>query len=244
MIKTKAAQKGKGRAFLFLSLAGLFSLMVGLVFAQQVPQNIGFMDVKFSTLDRGVCEGCHGESLVDTHHSTEPATSGNCVLCHSVSTLPGSTGVSLNRDCMTCHEQSPHHVTEDAKNKKCILCHDDFGISAYSTEAPPYKPSKVTPTSGSCRNCHGEGTVDGRPVVGAQQTHHGTSIKECNVCHDQLNLSTDQDVKSEKGTSIRVCERCHNVKALHEVAPHIEKASCALCHGGKKSAPKQEEEPQ
>lgn len=131
---------------------------------------------------------------------------------------------------MTCHEQSPHHATKAAKDKECRSCHDSPGVSDYSTEVPSYAPSKVTPTPGSCGNCHGEGEVDGQKVVGSRDTHHGISLTDCNICHDQTSTNKEQ---SEKNTSIRICERCHNVKVLHEVVPHVEKASCALCHGGK-----------
>lgn len=241
MVKTKAAQKQRERVFLALSAIGLSFLFVGIIFAQSAPQEIGFLDVKFADLNKEVCVECHGSSVVDTHHDTEPAVSGDCVLCHSVSTQPGSIGVSLQRDCMVCHEESPHHKTEAAKDKECTACHDSLGVSDYDTEVPPYEPSKVTPKPSDCRICHGEGVVDGQNVLGAKDTHH--EISTCSICHDQLALSEDQP-NGDKGVTMRSCERCHNIKALHEVAPHVEKESCVVCHGGKTIAaqPEAEEE--
>jgi hypothetical protein len=234
---------------LAFSVIGLSLLFVGIIFAQTVPQKIGFTDLKFESLKKEVCQDCHESSMVDTHHDTKEAVAGNCASCHTVSTQPGSVGVSLKRDCMTCHEQSPHHATEDAKNKNCTVCHDNPGVSDYSTEVPPYKPSRVTPTPANCRLCHGEGTVDGQKIVAAKDTHHGISFKGCNICHDQIVLSNGQaqdDTQKQddkKSTNIRICERCHSVKALHEVVPHVEKEACAVCHGGKAVAtqPKVEE---
>jgi len=74
--------------------------------------------------------------------------------------------------------------------------------------------------------------VDGVQVFDSRDTHHGISFKECKVCHDKIDLPEDE--KTEEGsTDIRICERCHNVKALHEVVPHVEKNACSVCHGGK-----------
>ncbi len=232
MVKTKTAQKQKEKVFLAFSVVSLSFLFVWSIFAQNVPQEIGFKDVKFSSLNRELCQECHGSSLVDTHHDTSHAVSGNCVFCHGVQTQAGDAGVSLERNCMSCHEQSPHHATEAAKNKECRSCHDSPGVSDYSTEVPTYEPSKVTPTLSNCRNCHGEGVVDGQKVVGARDTHHGISFQECNICHDGIFLLTNQEQNDKKGENIRICERCHNVKALHEVVPHVEKESCIVCHGG------------
>ena len=236
MLKTKAVQKQKEKAFLAFSVICLSFLLVGLIFAKTVPQKIGFKDVKFTSLNKKLCQECHGDSLSDTHHSTKHAVSGNCVFCHSASAQSGSVGISLERNCMVCHEQSPHHATEDAKNKKCTSCHDSLGVSDYSTEVPPYKPSKVTPTPNDCKKCHGEGVVDGQKIFNARDTHHGISFKECNACHDVINLSANQEQDDKQNINIRICERCHNVKVLHEVAPHVEKENCVVCHGGKTAA--------
>ena len=225
MVKTK-----KERLFLALGAIGLSFLFVGIIFAQTVPQKIGFMDVKFVDLNKELCSECHESSMVDTHHSTDYAVSGDCVRCHSVSTQPGSMGVSLQRDCMTCHEKSPHHATETAENKECTSCHDSLGVSDYSMEVPSYEISKITPKPSDCRNCHDEGIVDGQRVLNPKDTHH--EISTCGICHDQLVLSADEE-SDDKGVTIRTCERCHNVKALHEVAPHVEKQNCIVCHGGK-----------
>jgi len=241
MIKTKLAPKKKEKTFLALSVISLSFLLVGSIFAQTVLQKIGFKDVKFASLSNELCQECHVGSLVDTHHNTSNAVSGNCVFCHSVQTQPGNIGVSLDRNCMTCHEESPHHATEAAINKECRACHDSPGVSDYSTEVPAYEPSKVTPTPGNCNLCHGEGVVDGQEVFEARDTHHDIGFKECKVCHDEIARATNE-VQGDSRTNIRVCERCHNVKSLHEVEPHIEKQSCVVCHGGKTVAAQPETE--
>lgn len=241
MVKTP--QKRREIAFLAFSVISLSLLLVGSIFAQYVPQKIGFPDVKFTSLKKEVCQECHASSMADDHHSTSNAVSGNCVACHNVQTQPGNVGVSLERNCMACHEQSPHHTIESAKNKECTSCHDTPGVSDYSTEVPTYQPSKVTPKASNCKLCHGEGVVDGQKVVDARDTHHGISFGDCKACHDKIDLSTNQEQSDEMSVNIRVCERCHNVKVLHEVADHVEKGACAVCHGGKAvtARPKSEE---
>ena len=214
----------KKSSFLLFSLAGLFFLFIGSLFyvsAATVEQKIGFKDMAFSSLDKVSCQACHGEDLVDTHHKTQPALSGDCASCHTVSTESGNIGVALERNCMSCHKTSPHHATEAASNNECTSCHESPGVSEYSTAVPPYNPSNVTPTVASCKNCHGEGEVDGQKVVDMKTTHHGISLKGCNVCHDPENKE-NQDIK--------ICERCHSAKAIHEVLAHVEKVNCVKCH--------------
>lgn len=212
---------------LILVVIGLFFLSPCGILAKNAAQEIGRKDVLFSSLNKKECQACHGESLVDTHHDTAPATSGACAECHTVSTQPGNVGVSLQRDCMICHKESPHHGTEAAVNKECNSCHDTSGLSDYSTQGPAYGISKVTPTVDSCKSCHSEGEVDGLKIAGIKDTHHDISLKDCNACHEG-------EGDEPKTTNIRICERCHSVKAIHEVLPHIQKENCAVCHGGKK----------
>ncbi len=123
-----------------------------------------------------------------------------------------------------CHKTSPHHATQAALDKECSTCHDSPGVSDYSTKAVSYRPSKVTPKSTTCKMCHREGSVKGIKVVTIEKTHHGTSLKDCTLCHD---------TPDRKNTNVRTCERCHSVQALHEVLPHLEKNACAVCHLGK-----------
>ena len=109
MIKTQYVRKQGRRVFIF-SFIGLSFLLVGILFAQSVPQAVGFKDVAFSSLNKAGCQDCHGESLVDSHHNSKAAVAGDCAVCHSVSTQSGNVGVSLQRDCMVCHKTSPHHA--------------------------------------------------------------------------------------------------------------------------------------
>jgi hypothetical protein len=212
------------RVISVFSLAGLFLLFMGSCFyvsAANVTQQVGFKDVAFSSLTKPMCQECHEGNLADTHHGTKPASSGDCASCHKVSTETGNVGVSLERNCMSCHTKSPHHATDAAANNECTTCHESAGVSNFSTAVPSYPPSKITPTVSSCKNCHGEGEVDGQKVVDMKTTHHGISLKGCNVCHDE---------NDKKSQDIRICERCHNVKAIHEVLAHVETGSCVKCH--------------
>ncbi|UCH94276.1 MAG: hypothetical protein JSV88_28965 [Candidatus Aminicenantes bacterium] len=224
MSKTKCAHNRDKRAILVFCSVGLFFLFLGSLFyvsAATVEQKIGFKDMAFSSLNKVSCQVCHGEDVVDTHHKTQPALSGDCASCHTVSTEAGNVGVSLERNCMVCHKKSPHHATEAAANNECTTCHESPGVSEYSMEVPPYQPSNVTPTVASCKNCHGEGDVEGEKIVDMKTTHHGISLKGCNVCHDPDN---------KQSQDIRICERCHSARAIHEVLAHVEKENCVKCH--------------
>ncbi len=200
--------------------SGIYAVIV----MKGVPQKIGLNDVEYAKLNPKLCGECHDPSMVDAHHNTKNAISGNCTFCHTASTKPGKIGVLISRNCMRCHVKSPHHKTKAALNKECTSCHDTPGLGDYSTKTPSYKKSKITPTTRSCRNCHADGVVNGKKVVGMKKTHHAISLKGCNTCHDE---------KDKKSGNIRICERCHNVKAIHEVLPHVEKANCKGCHGDK-----------
>jgi hypothetical protein len=227
MAITKSIQKRKKKVFSVFAIIGLSIFLTGSLFAQDMPQKIGFKDMEYSALNRSSCVDCHGDELVATHHETKQAAAGDCTACHSVSKTPGKVGVALERNCMICHTKSPHHRTEAATSNECGTCHDSAGLSDYSAEVPPYKVSKLTPTVADCKTCHKEGTVEGQKVVGMKQTHHGIALKGCNTCHDE---------NDKQNTSIRVCERCHSARAIHEVLPHVEKDACAKCHSGKGAA--------
>lgn len=226
MIK-KEFRLNKKKFFFLVAVCGLVmflgSSIYGVILMKGVPQKIGLKDVEYSSFTKKLCAECHDSPTVDTHHNTKNAIEGNCVACHTASSKPGEVGVFLSRDCMVCHTKSPHHKTKAALNKECTTCHDSPGLGEYTMKEPPYKPSKVTPSSRSCANCHAKGVVDGVNVVGMKDTHHGISLAGgCNVCHDE---------NDKNSGNIRTCERCHNVKAIHEVLPHIEKTACAGCHG-------------
>jgi hypothetical protein len=220
----KAVQKQKKTVYAIFITICLFVLFLGGLSAETISQQIGFRDVAFSSLIKTDCQKCHGESLVNDHHNTSQAVSGNCVACHSVSKEPGKLGVSLQRDCMICHQTTPHHKSEAAVNKECNSCHESSGLSDYSMDVPAYKISKVTPTVSNCKKCHFEGEEEGIKIASIKETHHGISLSDCNACHEP-------GEGDKKTTNIRICERCHNVKAIHEVMPHLEQKNCIVCHG-------------
>lgn len=225
----KALQKQKKTVFAIFIAIGLSVLLLGNLSAENIPQQIGFKDVAFSSLMKKDCQTCHGESLVNDHHNTSQAVSGNCVACHQVSKEPGKVGVSLQRDCMICHQTTPHHKSEAAVNKECNSCHESSGLSDYSMDVPAYGVSKVTPTVANCKKCHFEAVEEGFKIASIKDTHHGISLTDCNACHEK----SEGD---QKTTSIRICERCHNVKAIHEILPHVEQKNCIVCHGDSAAA--------
>lgn len=191
------------------------------------PQKNGFRDDVFTNLKRAQCETCHGASLADRHHQLKSGASKNCSGCHAINNKSGEMGVNLKKECSDCHKVSPHHKTKAAVEKKCRECHESSGVSEFKMQGPEYKFSKITPTVNSCSKCHRAGDVAGGRVYGMKDTHHGTQIQDCNMCHDE----------NKSNTSIRVCERCHDVKALHAVEGHIKSENCAHCHDMEEKQP-------
>ncbi len=218
---------------LVAGIVGMTFIVTGgisaVILMKVVPQKIGYKDVQITSLSKKACEECHPGSMVDTHHSTKNALSGKCVSCHKVSRAKGRVGIKLDRNCMVCHVKSPHHRSKAAMDKECTSCHDSPGVGAYTTRQPSYKPSKLTPTTDSCKNCHRAGIIGGIKVVSIKDAHHGISLKGCDTCHDS---------KNKRSKNIRICERCHNAKAIHEVAPHVADKNCIGCHGDKLMAKK------
>ncbi len=223
MKKLRGNKTGIIRGF---SVLGMVLFLSGSIYAvvqlAVVPQEIGLKDVEFKELNRPYCEGCHGESLADTHHKTKNAASGNCVFCHDVKSADPSS-VVLKTNCMDCHKTSPHHQTKAALNKECTSCHDSPGVSDFTMNVPKYNPSIITPIKDNCKKCHRDGVVNGKKYFGFKTTHHGISYKDCNVCHGNNKASQD----------IRICERCHSAKAIHAIKPHVEKTACVHCHDTK-----------
>ncbi len=202
--------------------AFLLTLIATAAHAAVAPQNLGFPDVEFTSLQRKNCEVCHGKSLADRHHGTPKAQAGECGFCHTVSTTPGKLGVKLERNCLSCHKTSPHHETQAAKEKKCTSCHNAPGLAAYTTKLPDYGVSKVTPKRSNCRNCHAGGTANGMTIATPQKTHHQAAGIGCDACHGG----------DTSKTVVRPCEHCHSVEAIHQVEPHLQKTACGGCHNG------------
>ena len=228
MIEKKHAAK---KVFLIFAVISVIVVSVSGIYAvtnlPAVPQKIGLDDVTFNDLNRPYCENCHGESVANIHHATKNAVSGNCVSCHAVEKKQDATGVIRKTNCMDCHKKSPHHVTEAAKNRECNSCHETEGLSDYNQkDVPGYKISKITPTKVACRKCHHDGQVGNKKVFSFKKTHHAIGLKGCDNCHE----------KNKSTVNIRVCERCHNVKAIHEVGPHVVKDACVHCHDMKQGS--------
>jgi len=208
---------------ILLFSVSIYAIKVVMVAA---PQKVGMKDDIFTNLKRPACEGCHGASVADRHHGTKNAISGNCGSCHSVNSKAEDMGVDLKKECFDCHKVNPHHKTKAAQDKKCKECHDTSGVSAYNTQVPTYKATKITPTTHTCEKCHRTGEIDGVKAYNSKDTHHGIQIQDCNLCHEE----------NKSSINIRNCERCHDVKALHSVPDHIKKENCMHCHDQEEGA--------
>ncbi len=158
MIRKKVAHKRMKRFIQVAGIIGLLLFFTGSIFAvvlmKVVPQKIGYKDVEYTSFNKKSCTECHSASMAKEHHATKNALSRKCYTCHNPSKKTGNVGVSLERDCMKCHPKSPHHKTEAALNKECTTCHDSPGIDDYTLKGPSYKPSNITPSKDSCKNCH------------------------------------------------------------------------------------------
>jgi len=234
----------------------LFFVSVGWadVPAPPVNQTLGMVDVLMRDRTEASCRSCHDSGLPSRHHllygaamasagegypyvgfwgrrtaASNPDFDGDgvvdsaytCLTCH------GDT-FTVERNCTTCHTQSPHHTTADAVARHCTECHgsivDDYDDNHY---IPGYEPSDVTPFpsatlarpnqgsngEGSCDFCHDS---DGLPTPVIQKNwmlHHETYLDlqptfSCSWCH---NMSLPDN------TRIRTCEECHGPDSLHNI---------------------------
>jgi hypothetical protein len=223
-----------------LGIAIVIAISAGIVIAVVPPppvnQFLGMPDTTFVSFTEQECRECHtatgtavGEisnnnSVPDRHHLlAAPPTSFQCMDCHPVTTDPdGSQNITITRECVECHLESPHHETEDALNRHCSECHgslvDDFDDGHY---IPAYPPSMVTPDTsfksentttgnklGGCEACHEENETNTPPIMQNRDTHHnlGNVSGNCSICHF-----------GDEFLNIRQCETCHGVKSLHSI---------------------------
>jgi len=130
-----------------------------------VPQEMGIYDTGYEELTEADCRNCHGNSLADRHHLTDPVVIYNvCEPCHEVIDVPPY--VVVTRDCLTggCHSTDDlltngwHHYTNMSAAGDCTACHNPNLIAEISPFQGfvAYPPSIVTPTPFSCENCHWE----------------------------------------------------------------------------------------
>jgi hypothetical protein len=128
-----------------------------------VPQEIGIYDTVYEEQQEADCRNCHGNSLADRHHMTDPVVIyGTCIPCHEVVDDPPY--VVVTRDCLTggCHSSNDlatngwHHATDMSASGDCVACHNPNLIEEITgfRDLVGYPPSIVTPTPFSCENCH------------------------------------------------------------------------------------------
>ncbi len=136
-----------------------------------VPQGLGVFDKPYAAFVEEDCRACHGDQQEngDRHHALDPATQGQCGLCHE---QDPNTNEPV-RDCQMCHTgddtvypwfyalwgnlgDSHHDDTNLSDSDACTRCHDTTLVG----ELTPinyfweYPPTIVTPTPFSCESCH------------------------------------------------------------------------------------------
>ena len=230
-MKSKFISSALAAAVLVLGAA---SIIWATVPPPPANQFLGIYDTKFGALTtREDCLACHvsDEVLVPRHHALINTKGMMCLDCHTM--VPdGSGGFVFDdfRTCSKCHSNTPHHVTAKAVAKDCVACHGNFIDNPLDGHyIPTYPASSVTPMPvgrsvlapdggleivQGCAACHQADptaidpkTNTVRPIYANNDTHHGTGITNCVLCHD-----TDGGV-----SSMRRCEACHGVKSLHNI---------------------------
>jgi hypothetical protein len=226
--------------------AGMSLLFVGtgwaLVPPPPVNQEIGFLDVRITSLEEADCRFCHdvADAVPDRHHLLygQPIPDGSlvpypdpdgdgvedtiytCFNCHD-------ENFTVVRDCVTCHTRSPHHVTAIALGGDCVACHGDLVDNMDDGHyIPTYSPSLITPA-------RSDGS--GEPL-----NSRGNGAGACNYCHDDDGLAEPVILSNRSlhhGTGlagagkcgfchdfslpfeeqIRTCEGCHGPEALHNI---------------------------
>lgn len=166
-------------------------------------------------------------SCINTTGTVPPTLATGC----HVMVPDGSGGFTFQdfRNCFNCHTQTPHHTSAAAVAKDCKFCHGNFIDNPLDGHyIPTYGASSVTPLPGGrtvtsptgslvtvqgCEACHqaAPNAIDPktntvRPIFSNQDTHHGTGITDCNLCHN-----------TSSNVPIRQCEVCHGVNSLHNI---------------------------
>jgi hypothetical protein len=84
-------------------------LVVALIILTLVGMAYGMMPMSKKNDTGDGCRHCHG-SVADKHHLLVEGGQYGCMDCHPVTTnSDDDQGVSIIRDCKTCHT-SPHHA--------------------------------------------------------------------------------------------------------------------------------------
>ena len=220
----------------------------GVVIMDNAPQDLGIYDSDYANLKEGDCRSCHGNSMADRHHETQRAIERQCQDCHEVVNPAGlekmtkagkfitktalrtgsedDFGVTVQHNCVECHEKSWHHKTDYARNGKCSACHSeelvtDVGAEEKNTSAI----TSITPSVESCSNCHA-GTDEAPKglaynIKTPEDNHHDTGLETCTFCH-----------QTEDEFDIRGCQNCHGKNILHNIEPHVkDNDMCFGCHG-------------
>ncbi len=189
------------------------------------------------------CVTCHTTrvgtgSIVETHHATTPAVTGQCTACH----VGADVGDGA---CNTCHQSGSgtvserHHAFDLAQSGQCTVCHvgadytllDCESCHTSGGQAPINEQHHMTIPAqmGDCQTCHtgvDAGSLDcsachfatGSPAV--VERHHTTEayqVGNCSFCH----------VGSEPAAI--ACSACH-VSPAHHAQPQAVAGDCAYCH--------------
>ena len=194
-------------------------------------QYLAIYDAKFASFTKEDCLVCHisDEVLVPIHHALINSKNMMCLDCHTM--VPDGTGGFVFADfrtCSVCHTATPPHTSAKAVALDCQACHGSFIDNPNDGHyIPVYPVSSVTPLASGrtvvnpdgvavlvqgCEACHqadataiDPNTNTTRAIFSNKDTHHGTGIKDCNLCHNTAD------------PNIRSCEKCHGVKSLHNI---------------------------
>lgn len=210
--------------------------------APPVNQELGFLDVRITSLSESDCRFCHMSGVPDRHHLLYnqeipgrtfipyPDADGDgvddthygCLNCHD-------TDFNVVRDCVTCHTSSPHHRTELALGGDCVACHGDIVDNMDDGHyIPTYEPSLVTPY----RSVDGDPTTS-KPQGGEPLNSRGNGAGACNYCHDTDGLDPPVILSNRSlhhATSLAgegKCDWCHDFALPFEAQIRV----CEGCHG-------------
>jgi hypothetical protein len=185
-----------------LGIALIIIILAGIAFAFIPPppanQDIGIYDSEVKYLAEQNCRECHTSGVPDRHHSLVPGGDWGCLDCHPVVTTDSVQTITMDRNCVMCHNGTawyanptavnisrPHHInTQAAVDRQCNNCHGSF-IDNYDDEhyIPEYNTSLVTPLAdykvngtdrywGGCFACHQPNETESPLIVDNHDTHH------------------------------------------------------------------------
>ena len=196
-----------------------------------VAQESGIFDTTYSELQEPDCRSCHGASVADRHHQSDPQH--QCMQCH-----PQMQVIS---DCMTsgCHSFDDvgtngwHHNTEMSGSGTCTACHESSLIAEYSPPGhfPEGEPHvlDMLPTPFACENCHWD-----QQVAAAEDREPTGNFDPDNPAYEDAGHPSTYDHLDDWGVpvgyyeyvkTIRTSKDSHHMGMVGNVS-----SQCNICH--------------